>query len=543
MKRSFFICLLLIIKQLSLDAQSLPLTYYLPDIDYDKSIPSPEELLGWQIGEWHLSHDLQQAYIRMLAEKSDRITLSEYARSYEQRPLVYLTITSPSNHERIEELRQLHVAVSNPEKADLLRVEDIPLVLYQGYSIHGNEASGGNAAVLVAYYLAAGQSAEIDTLLEKTIILLDPCYNPDGFNRFASWANMHRNTNLTADNEDREYDEAWPGGRTNHYWFDLNRDWLPVQHPESRGRIRSFHHWKPNILTDHHEMGTNATFFFMPGEPSRVHPLTPWKNQELTEKIGDFHAEALDQIGSLYYSKEGYDDYYYGKGSTYPDVNGCIGILFEQASSRGHLQESDNGLLSFPFTVRNQVITSLSTHRAAVALHDEILEYQRKFYQDAAREARAENRFGYVFGTDDDPSRTAALIDLLQHHEVAVHPLGEQLQLDGYTYEAGQAYVVPLQQHQYRFIKGVFDPIDTFTDSLFYDISTWTLPMAFNLPYTELPRAVKMEEALQNVPTATPQAPARSDYAYLLPWTNSQAPRLAYQLQAAGLRLKVATDS
>jgi hypothetical protein len=420
--------------------------------------------------------------------------------------------------------------------------KDLPAVLYQGYSIHGNEPSGGNAAVLVAYYLAAGQSPEIEALLESTVILFDPCYNPDGFNRFATWANIHRNKHLTADPEDREYDEVWPGGRTNHYWFDLNRDWLPVQHPESRGRIRTFHQWKPNILTDHHEMGTNATFFFMPGEPSRVHPLTPWRNQELTEKIGDFHAEALDQIGSLYYSQEGYDDYYYGKGSTYPDVNGCIGILFEQASSRGHLQESDNGLLSFAFTIRNQVATSLSTHRAAFALHDEILAYQRQFYQNAAAEARAEARFGYVFGEDADPSRANALIHILQQHQIAVHPLAQRVEQDGYTYEPGTAYVVPLRQNQYRFIKGIFDPITTFTDSLFYDISTWTLPMAFNLPYATLSKAVQVGDALQGVPTPAASLPAKSNYAYLLPWADSQAPRLAYQLQAAGLRLKVATE-
>jgi hypothetical protein len=148
--------------------------------------------------------------------------------------------------------------------------------------------------------------------------------------------------NLVADPNSRELNETWPGGRYNHYWFDLNRDWLYTQHPESKGRIVKYHEWKPNILTDHHEMGSGSSFFFQPGIPARTHPITPKKNIELTEKIGKFHASALDKIGSLYFTKEGYDDFYYGKGSTFPDAQGCIGILFEQASSRGHLQDTPN---------------------------------------------------------------------------------------------------------------------------------------------------------------------------------------------------------
>ena len=204
-------------------------------------------------------------------------------------------------------------------------------------------------------------------MLDELVILFDPSFNPDGLQRFAYWANTNKNQILTADPNDREYNEVWPGGRTNHYWFDMNRDWLPAQLPESQARIKTFTKWLPNILTDHHEMGTNSSFFFQPGIPSRVNPLTPAMNQKLTQKIGSFHVEAFDKLGSLYYSEEDYDDFYYGKGSTYPDINGGIGILFEQASSRGHIQESDNGLLTFPFTIRNQLTAGLSTTLKAAA--------------------------------------------------------------------------------------------------------------------------------------------------------------------------------
>jgi hypothetical protein len=202
----------------------------------------------------------------------------------------------------------------------------MPVVIYQGYSIHGNEPSGSNAAMLYAYHLAASNNAELLNTLKNTIILLDPSLNPDGLQRFAHWANTNKSQKLNPDNYDREFSENWPRGRTNHYWFDMNRDWLPVQLPESKARIKTFHHWSPNILTDHHEMGTNSTFFYQPGIPTRVNPLTPKENQELTAEIGKFHDKRLSEIGSFYYSEEDFDDFYYGKGSTFPHINGSIGI-------------------------------------------------------------------------------------------------------------------------------------------------------------------------------------------------------------------------
>jgi hypothetical protein len=525
-------------------SQPVSLTYYLPDISYDESIPTPQEYLGYQIGEWHISHDQQLAYMRELARLSDRITLTEYARTHEQRPLIYLTITSPDNHGNIDEIQEQHIALNTPGESTDMDPADMPIVLYQGFSIHGNEPSGGNAAPLVAYYLAAGQDNQVTTLLDNVVILFDPCYNPDGFTRFSTWANMHKNKNLTADPNDREYDEVWPGGRTNHYWFDLNRDWLLQQHPESQGRIETFHAWKPNVLTDHHEMGTNSTFFFMPGEPTRIYPITPQMNQDLTAKIGEFHAEALDDIGSLYYSGEGYDDFYVGKGSTYPDVNGCIGILFEQASSRGHLQESANGILSFPFTIRNQVATALSTHAACVNLREEILTFQRDFYNDAAREARQDDRAGFVFGEPHDQSRLDAFIEVLRRHQLEVYELDQDVTVDGQTFEQEHSYMVPMEQAQYRMVKAAFETITTFEDSLFYDVSTWTLPYAFDIPYAAVPRsgfsASALGDAVEGLrPDRTMNMPERSDYAYLLDWTDYYAPKALYYLQDHGLRTRL----
>ncbi|MEN0003053.1 MAG: M14 family zinc carboxypeptidase, partial [Bacteroidota bacterium] len=527
-----------------LSAQTPALTYYLPDIKYDDDIPTPESYLGYQIGEWHLSHDQQLAYLRLLADRSPRVTLTEYAQTFERRPLIYLTITSEKNQKRLPELQEAHLAASDPSK-EAPDFTDIPAVVYQGFAIHGNEPSAGNAAVLVAYYLAAAKGREVERLLDEVIILLDPCLNPDGFHRFSTWANMHKNQRLTGDPVEREYNEVWPRGRTNHYWFDLNRDWLLVQMPESQGRIRAFQSWKPNVLTDHHEMGANATFFFMPGVPERTHPITPKRNQELTGKIATFNQAALDDIGSLYYSGEGFDDYYYGKGSTYPDGNGCIGILYEQASSRGHYQKTENGDLTFPFTIRNQVVTALSTQKAAKELRPELLDYQREFYVTGLQEAQQDQRKAYIFGDPHDASRVDELVSILRQHQIEVYELAEQYR-DGKTvYAPGKAFVVPTEQKQYRLVRAAFETLTTFEDSIFYDVSSWTLPLAFNLDYTTidaatLPRlqgdAVEGLRVLRKL-----QEPESSEYAYLLPWDDYYAPKALYQIQQKGLRTKVAT--
>jgi len=526
--------------------QKPTLPYYLPDIAYNPAVPTPEQVFGFMPGEWHLSHDQIVRYMYALADASDRVTIEEYARTYEQRPLLLLTITSPENHARLDDIRRRHVALTDPNLSPKMDVSTMPIVLYQGFSIHGNEPSGGNASVLVAYYLAAGQSAEVREILDNAVILLDPVYNPDGFQRFSTWANMHKNLTLTNDPQDREYDEVWPRGRTNHYWFDLNRDWLPVQHPESRGRIQNFHKWKPNILTDHHEMGSNSTFFFQPGIPTRTHPLTPPENQALTAEIAESHIEGLDEIGSLYYSKESFDDYYYGKGSTYPDVNGGVGILFEQASSRGHLQSTVNGDLSFPFTIRNQVTTALSTQKAAIKMRSKMLDYQRRFYQTALTAARKDDTKAFVFSEQNDHYRLAEFVDLLRRHQIEVYELKKDVRAEGQTFPKGAAsYIVPLEQPQYRLIKAIFEKITTFQDSLFYDVSAWTLPLAFDISYAKIGKSdfgadlkgakVTSTEHLRAVPDVP-----ESEYAWLFEWDEYLAPRALWFLMSNGLRAKVA---
>ena len=518
-----------------------PLEYYLPtDADYDATVPAPAAVIGHEIGEWHLSHDRLVQYMRALAETSDRVQWQETGRTYEGRPLLLLAISSPQNLARLEDIRERHLALSDP-RADAPALDGMPAVVWMGFSVHGNEPSGANAAPVIAYHLAAAQDDWTRELLDNTVILFDPSVNPDGLQRFSTWANMHRGMTLVADRQNREHNEGWPNGRTNHYWFDLNRDWLLLTHPSSRARIAAFQRWRPNVLTDHHEMGTDQTFFFQPGIESRQNPLFPARTYELTKEIAAYHAQALDEIGSLYYSRESFDDFYLGKGSTYPDIQGAIGILFEQASSRGHLQDSVNGEVSFPFTIRNQVTAAFSTLRAVLAKRTELLAWQRDFYAAALRDGTDDAARGWVFGDDGDPVRAARLVEILRAHRVEVHPLADTVAVDGREYAPGHAWVVPAAQAQYRLARGMLETRTEFADNTFYDVSTWTLPHAFGLPYAPLGRRYSDRLLGDDGPTAVPALPAGDALAYAFEWNSYFAPRAAHRLLAAGARVRVAT--
>ena len=540
----FLVCCFLFVAYYS-SAQDL--NYYLPDsVSYNPAIPKPKDVIYHEVGEYHVTHDRLVNYMKAIAIAApDRAKLEVMGFTYEKRPQVLLIITSPKNHLRLEEIRQQHVQLTDPSKSALLNIDNMPIVVWIGHSIHGNEPSGANASLLSAYYLAAAQGKQIDELLDNTVILFDPSFNPDGLQRFSTWANQHKSKNLVSDPSSREFNEVWPGGRFNHYWFDLNRDWLPAVHIESQNRLKWFHLWKPNILTDHHEQGSNATFFFQPGVPSRVNPLTPLKNQELTTKLAKYHAAFLDRIGSLYFTKENYDDFYYGKGSTYPDVNGAIGILFEQASSRGHLQETANGLLSFPFTIKNQFITTLSTLAGAKALRKEFLQWQRDFYKTAVSEAASSSVKAFLLGGHGDPAKQNIFLEMLRRHQIQLYKLNKDVQQDGQSFYKDKDIIIPSNQPQYRLIKAIFEKTLNYKDSLFYDITAWTLPLAFGLPSAEVKESAfkndLIGEEITERNTTGDINGGKSEYGYLVPWTDYFAPAALNELQQSGLITKVAT--
>ena len=541
------ICLFLILCTLTAGlpghAQS-GLAYYLPEgARLNPAIPVPESVIGHEIGEYHLNFDRIVKYMEALAAASDRVTLVRIGQTHEKQQMIQLLITSPANHQNLEKIRKDHLAAIDPVGPSAAVRKD-HLVVWLGYSVHGNEPSGANAAPVVAYYLAACEDQQVTSLLDQTVIILNPTLNPDGLNRFATFVNSRKSSNNNPDINSIEFQEPWPGSRTNHYWFDLNRDWLLLRHPETQALVAQYHHWMPHLVTDHHEMGGNSTFFFQPGVPTRGNPFIPAANFSLTQLVGTYHAKALDGIGSLYYTEESFDDFYPGKGSTYPDIHGSIGILFEQAGSRGHLRSTTNGLMPFSFTIRNQVKVSLSSLEAAHSLRRELFFHMSDFFRSALAEADASTIKGYLFGDPADPVRTNQMVNLLLSHQIEVQVVDKPIEANGVSFPAALSYYVPTRQKQYRLVRALFETVTSFNDSTFYDISTWTLPAAMGMPCVGIdPRNVARVSA-KPIRAAAEAPPGvmtgnQSTVGYLIPTEPYLVHKALYQLLDAGLRVKI----
>ena len=511
---------------------------------YDPAIPRPESVIGHVVGARHTRSHLVAAYYRAVAEASNRVVVNRHGATYEGRHLVHAVVTSTANHGRLEEIRLANHRLSDaPGEVTAAMIEAMPVVVHMGYGVHGNEASSSEAAMLVLYHLAAGSGPAVDDLLDRAVIILDPNYNPDGRDRFVNWANANRGRVATRDSQDREHVEPWPGGRTNHYWFDLNRDWLVAQHPESQARLGLFHHWRAQVLTDFHEMGSDATYFFQPGIPSRNNPNTPDRAFELTAALAAHHAEWHNRQGTFYYSEETFDDFFYGKGSTYPDVNGAIGILFEQASARSLERETNDGILTLPFTIRNQFTSSMSTLAGSLALREELLGHQRDFYATAPEAARGNPVKAYVLDLGASRTRTQALVQMLLRHRIRVYELARAVEADGRAFTPGEAVLVPLDQPQTRLIKASLERVTSFGDSLFYDVSAWTLPLAMGVESGELRRnaddlaGAEITEAGYD---GGRLIGGHGSYAYLMEWDRYLAPRALYRILDAGIRPRLA---
>jgi len=524
---------------IQMSAQSYFFKAYEP---FDQNIPSPEEFLGYPIGSQHTRHDRIVAYLDKLAQLSNRAQIMRYGKTHEHRDLVILTITDPENLKNLDNLKQQHMALVDPN-ATTPDISNLPVFVNLAYSVHGNEPSSSEAAMLTAYTLVASKNQVALNYLKGAVIFIDPTINPDGRDRHTQWANQYRGTPLVADPIDAEHNEAWPRGRTNHYWFDLNRDWLLAINPESRGKLNWIHQWYPNVVTDFHEMGTNSTYFFEPMKPNAAkNPIMPKENYTtLNDVFASYYRKNLDAIGSLYYTKESFDGTYPGYGSSYPDLQGGLALLFEQASSRGHVQQTPTGKITFAFTIRNQYTSSLATVEAAVDNKKMLFDYQKAFFKSALTNAKSSKIAGYVFGDNFDESRTRAFIDKLLIHRIKVYELSGSTTSGGYSYKPGKAYIVPTVQPQYRMVQSMFETYDEYRDSVYYDASAWSVANFYNMKYASVTGTLKKgSEVTKETNVKKTEAVQKSSYGYLINWDEYNASALTYYLQDRGAILSSA---
>lgn len=523
--------------------------FQLPGVVYDERIETPDDHFRHGLGDKPVRHDQLVSYLTGLSEASDRISQETIGYTHEGRPILFFTVTSPENHARIDEIKSRHLASLEGESVS----EDLPSIVWVNYGVHGAESAGMDAAIPTLYHYAAAQGEDVQRHLDEAVILIVAILNPDGHSRRADHVETFGSVVPVTDPAHAQH-QLWTAARTNHYWFDLNRQWLLLTQPEAKAWQGKWQEWKPQVSADFHEMGSQSTFYFHPGEPKRLNPLIPAEARDLTKNIAEFHRDFLDSENRLYFTEQGFDNFYIGKGSTYPQVNGSLGILFEIGAARGGAVESASGERSYADNIRTHFRTTLTTVEGTLAQKEEIADYQRAFFSRALEAARSDPIKGYVFTTNGDETRLARFVDLLLRHDIEVHSLAEDVEAGERTFRAETSFVVPMNQRQYRMARGIFDRLTEFEEDVFYDVSGWTLPLAYDLDYAPLKSqwirndgsgpwsADLLSGSVSRIDLVSGKQAPEAEYGYIMPWTDYRAPKALHRILAEDILVRVARE-
>jgi len=531
----FFIAVIAIFLSFG-SVQAEELDYFKIDgIQYDPAVVEPAAVLGHQIADQPARHDLMVDYLRRVAEKSPRMKVETIGYSHERRPILFITVTSAENHARLDAIREAHITRSDPTSP--MPSGDLPVVTWLNYGVHGAEASGMEAAMPTIYHLAAAQGTEIEDQLANSVILITAVFNPDGHSRRANYVTSFGTKVVNTNPDHQIHNGSWGGFRTNHYWFDLNRQWLLQTQPESQAWLSQWHKWKPQVTGDFHEMGANSTYYFHPGTPNRKNPLIPAQGRELLQEIANYHRAYMDGEAKLYFAEEGFDNFYIGKGSTYPQVNGSVGILYEAGATAGGVIETQHGIKRYANSIRNHFRTGITTIQGAVAMRQKLHAYQREFFEQAVQDASKSRVKGWVFQAPEDPARMYHFLDLLERHKIEARPLTSALNAGGKSWKPGEAWVVVAEQAQYQMARGIFERPTKFQENVYYDVSGWTLPLAYGLDFADVTSSIR-ESSLGDAAKASfpvGSNPGMTDYAWAFSWSDYYAPRAMSRLMQKGV--------
>ena len=548
---------LLLIMAFMLPPQLSDQPFY-PGGTYNPNIPSPEEELGYGIGERFTLYSNLENYYETLAETSDRMQMIPYGKTYEGRTLYTLIFSTPENLARVDEIRAAIARLRDPRTTSEAAAADIaettPAIAWLAYNVHGNEAASSEAAMRVAYQLAAGTDAQTLDLLNNLIVILDPLINPDGRERYASHVNRFVVADANSDPDAIERREPWPGGRTNHYLFDLNRDWAWQTQIESQGRIKSYLEWNPQVLVDYHEMGSGSTYFFPPPY-APINKNFPDVLVKWFEVYGDGNAEAMDRIGSRYFTTEGYDLFYPAYGDSWPSFHGAIGMTYEQGGGGfGALaiERADGTTLTLRDRALNHFTTSIATLKTtADNRRAKLMDFYR-FFQEAVDRGENGKIKQYYLVPGKDVARTRELAELLASQGVEVGVARSEFRGSGLNELTGRSvdettlpagtYVIDLAQPSGILAHALLEPDPEINDFFFYDITSWSLPLAYGVEaYAAADRADVSAVGLADAPALTlggaPNQRARAAYAFTME-TNSSA-RLLISILKEDIRTTV----
>ncbi len=525
-------------------------------------VPAPQEFLGYPLGDRFTHHERIVSYLEALAASSDRVALTRYGTTYEGRPLLLVAISSPANIARLEELRERHLKLADPRGVERAEIDQIsgsdPVVVWLGYGVHGNESSSAEAALLTAYVLAAAEGGWSERL-EDVIVLIDPLVNPDGRERYVHFFETQRGRRADPSPLSSEHWEPWPGGRQNHYLVDLNRDWAWASQIETRSRLAAYRRWEPQVFVDFHEMWADSTYFFPPAADP-ISPLIPPTTIGWLATFGRANAVAFDGQGWTYYVGQRFDLFYPGYGDSYPGLRGAVGMTYEMA---GHgragsaIERPDGQLLTLADRLARHYTTSMATVQAAI-------DNRRALLRDFAASRRAAleaSPRSFLWKADAPEARAAAA--LLEQHGARVEALAEPRRLDARPHSGGGfvkhdfpagTFVVSSRQPLGALVRALLEPdvpmdggfieaqrqrLERHQRPQFYDITAWSLPLAYNL------EAWTVEDDLRG--QALPGPPANGvrgegDLGYLIPPQGLASFRAAATLQARDVRFRLALE-
>lgn len=556
--------LLPFISSVANSAQSVnEVAVYWPETEYDPNVPTVKQVLGYQIGadiSW--SHEIREYFEALVEHAPEKIFIEEYGETWEGRSLYYAVISSPANIGRIGEIKNNIKALADPRRlsdaAAAIIQQDQPAVVWLAYGVHGNEISSPDAAMATAYHLLSAQSdARVERILNDTVVVIAPLQNPDGRDRFVHAFDM--GLGVTPDTEPLsvEHDEHWPGGRTNHYLFDLNRDWYSQTQPEVKEQAKAMLTWQPHVVVDLHEMGSNSTYFFSP----EARPFNPYLTADQIDSLDAFgktNAYWFDKFGLDYFTREIFDAFYPGYGASWPAYFGSIAMTYEQASARGlAVATNDGGVLTFSEGVRNHFITSMGTLETAQKNKAQLLQQFWDYKKTAIQSGASGKERSYLFPQQEADDDVKALMKLLVSQGVEAGVVTEPLATCGVDLTTG-AYVINTNQPAGRFIRTMLSeevPLaadfvasqkvrrENGLNDQIYDVTAWSLPLAFNVDMTSCNRTVpdsKYDLVSEEdfVPAPSLQIDAPASLGYLIRWQSIKSVSFLSRALRAGLAVK-----
>lgn len=519
-------------------------------VNAQQKLLSPKEFLGYELGDRFTRHHRVVEYYKHVADVMDNVSLTQYGETYEYRPLVYAVVTSPENFKNIEQVR-----TDNLKRATL--VDGAPstarkAIVWLSYNVHGNEANSLEASMWTLYELANPSNSKTQEWLKNTVVILDPCINPDGRDRYANFYNQygHRTPNPSGDS--KEHREPWPGGRANHYLFDLNRDWAWQTQQESQERVKVYNQWMPHVHVDFHEQGHNNPYYFAPAAEPFHEVISPWQ-REFQILIGKNHAKYFDEQGWLYFTKEVFDLYYPSYGDTYPTYNGAIGMTYEQAGGgfAGLTITTETG---DPLTLKDRLThhhtTGLSTIEITSQNANKVVEEFEKYFREANSNPASPYKT-YIVKGDNNRDKIESFTKWLDANAIRYGLASASKALKGFDFQTQtqgnftlttEDLIISAYQPKSRLLTTFFEPQSKLPDSLTYDITAWNLMYAYNFKAYATTEKISVGKTYQSTNTIAPTV-VNKPYVYIFKYESLKDVEFLGSLMQKGVKVRAARRS